>query len=232
MRNLPGVTSFLDFVLDRLPPPPTRVLEVGCGKNGGVVEELVRVGYDATGVDPEAPGRPRFTRVRFEDLEENGTFDAVLASRVLHHVEVLTDVLDKIARLAPLLIVEEFAWELIDAPTQEWYEAHRRRLDAEAAEPSGPADLDEWRARHPDLHPATVVLRELESRYDERFREERPYFYLWLKHPPTKDVEAELIARGDIQPIGLRYVGVRLRDGPHRPDPHDELDLNVPPSGG
>jgi hypothetical protein len=203
------VTGFLEFVLGRLPPAPARVLEVGCGKEGGVVRELVRAGYDAVGVDPEAPAGSRFKRIPFEELEETETFDAVVASRVLHHVELLEPVLDKIAQLAPLLIVEEFAWERIDAPTQEWYEAHRRRLEATGEEPRGPAGLDEWRRRRPDLHPATVVLRELERRFEQRFREELPYFYLWLKHPATEGLEAALIARGAIQPIGLRYVGVR-----------------------
>ena len=215
------MTSFAEFALQRLPTPPARVLEIGCGKDGGVVEELARAGFDTIGVDPEAPDGRRFRRIPFEAFEEADEFDAVVASRVLHHVELLEPVLDKIVRLAPLLIVEEFAWERMNAPTQEWYERHRRELEERGAEPRGPADLDEWRARHSDLHPATVVLRELETRFAERFREERPYFYLWLKDPATEEVEAGLIAAGSIQPIGLRYVGVRLPSGSARPDPRE-----------
>jgi hypothetical protein len=213
------LTSFLEFALKHLPPAPARVLEVGCGKEGGVVDALVDAGYDAVGVDPEAPYESRFRRVPFEAFEETAPFDAVVASRVLHHVKLLEPVLDRIARLAPLLIVEEFAWERIDGPTEDWYERHRRELEARGDGPRGPASLDEWRSRHLDLHPASVVLRELETRFQERFREERPYFYLWLRMPATEQIEAELIARGSIQPIGLRYVGVRLPNGSVRPDP-------------
>lgn len=203
------MTSFAGFVLGQLPPPPGRVLEVGCGPEGGVVEELAHAGYDAVGVDPDAPAGGRFRRVSFEDFDDTEPFDAAVASRVFHHVGPLERVLDKLARLTPLLIVEEFAWERMDAPTQEWYEAHRRKLEEQGADPEGPADLDEWRARHLDLHPASLVLRELERRLATRLLEERPYFYRWLKHPPTEAVEAELIAAGAIQPIGLRYVGSR-----------------------
>jgi SAM-dependent methyltransferase len=212
------VTSFLEFVLAELPPPPARVLEVGCGTEGGLVEALLGAGYQAVGVDPDAPDRPPFRQVPFEDFEESDTFDAAVASRVFHHVARLEPVLDKVAELAPLLVMQEFAWERIDVPTQRWYEAQRRRLEADGEDPSGPLELDEWRARHMDLHPATVVLRELESRYETQFLEERPYFHLWLEHPATEAVEAELIARGEIQPIGVRYTGVRLSE---RPDPRD-----------
>jgi hypothetical protein len=203
-----GVTSFAAFALAHLPPAPARVLEVGCGDEGGIVDELVRAGFDPLGIDPEAPEGPRFRRVSLEDLDEE-PFDAAVAARVLHHVQALEPVLDKLARLAPLVIVEEFAWERIDRPTQEWYEAHRRELEAQGVDPHGPADLDEWRSRHVDLHPASSVLRELEARFTTRLLEDRPYFYRWLKHPPTEPVESELIAAGAIRPIGFRYVGVR-----------------------
>jgi hypothetical protein len=203
------VTSFVEFVLGQLPPPPARVLEVGCGLEGGVVDKLAQAGYEALGIDPDAPAGSRFRRVSFEEFDETEPFDAAVASRVFHHVGSLDAVLDKLVRLAPLVIVEEFAWERIDAQTQAWYKAHRHALEAEGAEPRGPEDLDEWRLRHPDLHPASLVLRELERRLDTRFLEERQYFYRWLKHPPTEAVEAELIAAGAIQPIGLRYVGIR-----------------------
>ena len=217
------MSGFVEFVLERLPPPPARVLEIGCGHEGGFVAQLGQAGYEATGVDPAAPEGPSFERISFESFDDDGPFDAIIAGRVLHHVELLEPVLDKIARLAPLLVVEEFAWERIDAPTQAWYERHRRRLQANGDDPRGPEELDEWRARHPDLHPATVVLRELETRFEQRWCEERPYFYLWLKHPPTEAIEAAAIASGEIQPIGVRYVGIRRARGPARSDPREDV---------
>ena len=215
--------SFVEFVLGRLPRVPARVLEIGCGHEGGVVPDLRDAGFDAIGVDPEALDDTPFKRIPFESFEDEQGFDAIVAGRVLHHVEGLEPVLDKIVRLAPLLVIEEFAWERIDMPTQAWYERHRRELEVGGAGPRGPVDLDEWRARHTDLQPATVVLRELETRFQEHFREERPYFYRWLRHPPTEALEAELIARGEIQPIGVRYVGVRPAAGAARPDPRDAV---------
>ena len=50
-----------------LPAPPVRVLEIGCGPLGGFVPMLQASGYEATGIDPEAPAGAAFRRVGFED---------------------------------------------------------------------------------------------------------------------------------------------------------------------
>lgn len=200
--------DFTAFVLSQLPPPPAQVLEVGCGEEGGVVDVLAEAGYEVLGIDPDAPEGPRFRRITLEQLEEPARYDAVVASRVLHHVNPLGPAIDKLARLAPLLLVDEFAWERIDAATQQWYEAHHRQLTAAGASPKGPASLDEWRAHHHDLHPSYVLLHEFGARFEERHREQRPYFYRWLGDPATEALERGLIAAGAIQPIGVRYAGV------------------------
>jgi 2-polyprenyl-3-methyl-5-hydroxy-6-metoxy-1,4-benzoquinol methylase len=49
------VSDFLEFVLSRLPRAPARVLEVGCGIEGGVTPALAACGYDVLGIDPDAP---------------------------------------------------------------------------------------------------------------------------------------------------------------------------------
>lgn len=57
------------FVVDALPAAPARVVEIGCGSEGGFVPRLRADGYDAVGVDPEAPAGPeRYHRVEFERL--------------------------------------------------------------------------------------------------------------------------------------------------------------------
>lgn len=166
--------GFTAFVLQELPPPPARVLEIGCGDAGGVVPALVEAGYDAVGVDPRAPAGPRFRQVDFREVE--GEYDAVVAGRVIHHLQPLDDAVDKLASLAPLLVVDEFAWDLIDAGLQSWYEEqYRLRPDA-----PGPPTLDEWRRRHPGLHPHDVLLDALRRRYEERTLEWVPYFHRWL----------------------------------------------------
>jgi hypothetical protein len=183
------------------------VLEVGCGREGGVAPALARAGYDVLAIDPDAPDGALYRRVTLEQLDDPGPFDAVVAGRVLHHVEPLDPALDKLARLAPLLIVDEFAWNHMDEPTVDWYERQHRALAAAGREPKGPPSLGEWRVRHAGLHPFETVRAALDARYDEQHVEWRPYLYLWLDGPATESLESTLIDAGAIRPIGFRYVG-------------------------
>jgi hypothetical protein len=203
------VTTFAEFLLDHLPRPPARVLEVGCGKTGGVTPALVEAGYDVLAIDERAPEGERFRRITLEQLEEPAAFDAVVAERVFHHVHPLGDALDKVARLAPLFILDEFAWERIDEPTQDWYERQHHLLKAAGTAPGGPPDLSEWRSEWDDLHPSDVVLRELAARFEQRFYVDRPYLYRWLGGPASESLEEALIDAGAIRPIGFRWVGLR-----------------------
>jgi SAM-dependent methyltransferase len=74
------------FVRDHLPKSPARIAELGCGEAGGHLAVLLNVGYDAVGVDPEAPERPGYRRIAFEDYVPDAPLDAVIASLSLHHV--------------------------------------------------------------------------------------------------------------------------------------------------
>ena len=206
------MSDFATFVLEQLPAPPCRVLEIGCGSEGGLVELLAERGYDVLGVDPHAPEGERFIRATFQEASNSllpAQWNAVIAGRVLHHVHPLGEGLDLLASLAPLLLVDEFAKELIDAPAQEWYEGQHRMLAAAGGAPYGPADLDEWRLRHPDLHPHTVLLEALRERYDERVIEWVPYFHRWLGGPSSEALEQTLIDAGAIPAIGYRWAGAR-----------------------
>jgi hypothetical protein len=185
------------------------VLEVGCGREGGVAPHLAAAGYDVLAIDPQAPAGALYRRVTLEELDDPGPFDAVVAGRVLHHVQPLGAALDKLTTLAPLLILDEFAWNHMDEPTIAWYESQHSVLVAAGHEPHGPADLAEWRARHADLHPYETLRTEVDARYDERYFEWHPYFYRWLGGPASEALESALIAAGAIRPIGFRYAGVR-----------------------
>jgi Methyltransferase domain len=205
------LVDFTAFALSHLPPPPARVLEVGCGPDGGITPALADAGYDACAVDPRAPAGERFQQTTLEDLDEQ-SFDAVVAERVFHHVHALGDAADKVARMSPLLILDEFAWDRIDGPTQDWYESQRRTLVAAGIEPKGPPYLDDWRAKHVEaLIPSDAVLRELRARFDEQLFEPRPYLYRWLNGPATEALERTLLAAGAIQPIGFRWIGASAR---------------------
>jgi SAM-dependent methyltransferase len=201
--------DFTEFALSQLASAPRRVLEVGCGREGGVAPALAAAGYDVLAIDPDAPEGPLYRRMTLEELDEAAPFDAVVAGRVLHHVDPLEAALDKLARLAPLLILDEFAWNHLDEATTDWYEAQHRLLVSAGREPSGPPDLGEWRGRHEDIHPYETLRSELDVRYDERYFEWRPYLYRWLEGPATESLEAALIDVGAIRPIGFRYAGVR-----------------------
>ncbi|MGZ4409097.1 MAG: class I SAM-dependent methyltransferase [Gaiellaceae bacterium] len=200
--------DFKEYALSQLPPPPGRVLEVGCGHEGGVARELAAAGYDVVAIDPAAPEGPLYRQVTLEQFDDPGPFDAVVAGRVLHHVDPLGPALDKLAALAPLLILDEFAWNHMDEPTVDWYQNQRRLLVATGREPKGPSSIEEWRARHADLHPYETLRAEIDARYDELHFEWRPYFYLWLEGPASESLETGLIAAGAIRPIGFRYAGV------------------------
>ena len=193
------MTNFTEFLLEHLPPPPARVLEVGCGPRGGVTPALVERGYDAVAIDEQAPDGERFRQITLQELEEPAAFDAVVAERVFHHVHPLGEALEKVARIAPLFVLDEFAWERIDGPTQEWYEGQHRMLRALGREPPGPPRLD----------PSDVLRRELAARFEQRLYEDRPYLYRWLDGEASEPLEQALIDAAAIRPIGFRWVGVR-----------------------
>ncbi|MDQ5820526.1 MAG: class I SAM-dependent methyltransferase [Actinomycetota bacterium] len=192
--------DFTEYALSHLPSPPARVLEVGCGSRGGVTPALLERGYDVLANDPQAPDGPSYVRATLEELDDPGPFAAVVAGRVLHHVHPLEPALDKLASLAPLLIVDEFAWNHLDDATRAWYEAERAVLQ------NGP-DLDRWAEEHRNLHPCEPLRLALDARYEERHFEWRPYLYRWLGGAGTESRERGAIDAGAIRPLGFRYVG-------------------------
>lgn len=201
------MAAFADFVLAWLPPAPASVLEVGCGREGGVVAALSAAGYDVLGVDPDAPEGPPFRRETFQAAAPSlGTFDAVVAGRMLHHVHPLDEAVELLTRLAPRLVVDEFAWEAIDPAAQAWYERRHAELTAAGGAPGGPATLDEWRWRHPGLHRSDAVLAALRERYRDLAFEPLPYLHRWLG-PAEEAAETALVEAGTIPATGWRWAG-------------------------
>jgi hypothetical protein len=199
---------FLAYALANLPAPPARVLEVGCGTDGGLAPALAAAGYHVLAIDPDAPEGALFRRITLEELDDPGPFDAVVAGRVLHHVDPLGPGLDKLSRLAPLLVVDEFACDRVDDAARDWHRDEYDALLAAGASPAGPEDLHVWRSAHAGLHSYGVLRTELDERYDERDFHWRPYLYRWMLSPDMKAREEQAIASGVIQPIGFRYTGV------------------------
>ena len=195
------------FVLSQLPPPPARVLEVGCGA-GELARALDAAGYDVVAVDPRAPDGPIFRRMRLGELGDEGPFDAAVARYSLHHIEPLDGAIDRIASLLASrgkLVVEEFGWDLVDEPTAAWIAEQLGRDSADAA-------LAEWRADRQRLHRYGDLRRELDRHFEERLLEWHPYLHRSLERPELEAREREAVNRGEIAAIGFRYTGLR-RDG-------------------
>jgi SAM-dependent methyltransferase len=193
--------SLEEFVRGELPAPPARVLEVGCG-DGELARALDVAGFRVLAIDPRAPKGPIFERTTIEELHEGaGPFDAVVASRSLHHVDDLDLVLPKIGRLAPLAVVEEFAWDRLDDATARWYDEQRGRS------PDPPRPSSEWASRHAHLHGFDALREGFRRHFAERSFAFVPYLHRYLHVPELERVEAELIAAGKIQALAFRFVG-------------------------
>ena len=191
-----------DFVRAELPEPPARVLEVGCG-DGELARALDAAGYRVLAIDPVAPDGPIFERTTIEDLRDAGPFDAAVASRSLHHVHDLDAVLAKLAGLAPLLVLHEFAWDRLDDATARWYDEQRGRS------PDPPPSASEWRSRHAHLHGFDALRSGLRRHFEERAFAFVPYLYRYLHLPELEPLEREAIERGEILALAFTYVGVR-----------------------
>ena len=197
------------------------MVEIGCGPLGGFVPMLRSAGYDAVGVDTEAPEGADYHRTGIEEFTPPGAVDLVVASRSLHHVADLDDVLDRmVGMLAPggTVVVLEWAWERFDDATARWcFERlppadddpnwlHRRQ---EAWLESGKpwdAYLKEW-ATDDGLHAGEAVLAALRARSAHRGR--RPRGLLLPRPEPGSPRTDELaaVASGRIQANGIRFVG-------------------------
>jgi SAM-dependent methyltransferase len=206
------------FVEAHLPPAPARVLEVGCGR-GDLARAIARSGYRVVAIDPDAPSGEIFRAVSLEEFADPGPFDAVVASRSLHHIPDLGEALDKVARLlrpGRPLIASEHAWERLDEPTARWYLRHRLEAEPEAASSLAQC-LSDWEHDHAGLHTYATMRRELDRRFTERYFGWTPYLYGELGGAVDPREERALIDAGEIQATGFRYVGERAAVRPGRP---------------
>lgn len=204
-----------------LPAPPAQVVEIGCGSLGGFVPMLRSSGYEAIGVDPEAPDERNYRRVEFENAEPFSGLDAAVASTSLHHVADPEEVIDRVAgALAPagLFVVVEWDWEAFDEPTAEWcFERlgvdedgswlHALRREWLASGQSWSACLRDWAQGH--VHPAELLLRLLDERFERTHFAEGSYFFADLAETTEAD-EPAAIQAGLIRATRVDYVG-RLR---------------------
>lgn len=194
------------FVGEHLPKTPARLLEVGCGQ-GDLTRALLALGHTVVAIDPDAPAGEPFQAVSLEEFSAEEEFDAVVASRSLHHIHDLGASVKKIARLlepSGRFILDEHACDRLDDRTARWYFLHR------VGQADAPSSLlachAEWESDHEGLHGYAAMREELDRHFRERFFAWAPYVYQELADVDEAQ-ERALIEAGAIQAMGFRYVG-------------------------
>lgn len=192
-----------EWVRSQLPPPPARVLEVGCGE-GELARALDAAGWEVTAIDPAAPKGAIFRPLKLEELEESESFEAVVAGRSLHHVGDLEGALDRIVGFLPAggpLVLDEFAWDRLDLATAKWFH------NVSGGGGSLEAFCRDWGDEHVGLHGYAAMRPALDKRFQERYFEWTPYLYRYNEVGADEAQERVLIEAGAIQALGFRYVG-------------------------
>ena len=192
------------FVRANLPAPPARLLEIGAGE-GDLARTLRELGYDVLAIDPDPRGAD-VTGVALHELDEpSESFDAAVAILSLHHVDPLGPSVRRLAEVlnpgAPL-IVDEFDVAAFDLAAAEWWLEQRRTLGGRE-EMSAEQLVEEHRGH---LHPLDVITDELTAHFTPSTPVRGAYLYRWDLGDRFRTAEEELIVRGELAPVGARFV--------------------------
>jgi len=185
------------------------------------VPSLRANGYEAIGIDPQAPASAHYQRAEFECASLPDQLDAVVASTSLHHVAEPAQVIDRIATTlmrGGRLVVVEWAWEKFDKKTAHWCftrlgpedEAgwlHHRRGEWQASGLQWPNYLRAW-AQRERLHRADELVRLLNKRLQCESLENGPYFFPDLADTTAADEQAAIDA-GVVNGTRIDWAGSR-----------------------
>jgi len=195
------------FVLEALPPPPARVLEVGAG-SGELAQALGEEGHEVVAIDP-ASETPTVRRVPLHELDEPArSFDAAVAVLSLHHVEPLQEScarLAEVVRPGGKLVLDEIDFGRFDERAAAWWlEQHDGAANGHS---DSPAEIVAHHRSH--CHMLSSLQATLEKWFELTAPARGPYLYRWDLGPEFRASEVETIARGDFEATGARLVGVR-----------------------
>jgi SAM-dependent methyltransferase len=225
------------WVLAHVKPGAT-ILEIGCG-DGHFARELLDRGFQVAALDADEQS---VTRARARGVaavcttwpEWNGDpVDAVAFTRSLHHIGALEAAVRKardVLRPQGLLLVDDFAFDAIDAATLDWFAGVLRSARVASRLAPVPGSLVErlrsaddlaaaWRAHHAhDIHAPADMRRAIEASFTVRQARDAAYLYRYLVPalPETGEgaqiveqvlrEEERRVAAGAIVPIGRRVV--------------------------
>lgn len=225
------------FICRFLPRGGERILEVGCG-TGELAAHLSYLGFRVTAIDSDeesiAAARLLGVDARVANWPDfsDGSFDAVLFTRSLHHIHPLREAVEAAVEcLQPngRIIVEDFAYETADERTLRWFVSASRIIAAAGLLTKRHEFLDEmlatdgslaaWHKHHDhDLSTAARIAEALETVCGSIIAENAPYFFRYLTNAMDSldqrnaviealaEQESELISQGAIIALGRRYV--------------------------
>ena len=240
MAHLPtdiAARHSLEFIKSHL-HAPCSLLEIGCG-DGDLAAALSAEGFDVTAIDNDVAA---ITKARVKgvnatkatwptDLSINA--NAIIFTRSLHHIHPLDNAIRAAhagLNRAGILLVEDFAYDDVDAKTVNWFVKALRapNLAAVLTPPKGSFvesvlasdyPTSAWHADHDHhLHSIGVMQQSISKLFDGVEVFDAPYLYRYLipALPETQhaahllgkflDQEDAAISAGEIFPVGKRIV--------------------------
>jgi 2-polyprenyl-3-methyl-5-hydroxy-6-metoxy-1,4-benzoquinol methylase len=190
----------LAFVAAHAPPPPARILEVGCG-DGALAWRLQGQGHEVVAIDCAADAvalaRQRGLDARLVEWPkfEESPFDVVLFTRSLHHIRPLAPAVRRakeLLKVGGVLLVEDFAFSEVQPIAVEWLYQLLAVLDVAVGLRRGTGglankllqsqgEIGAWHADHDhQLHTAQMLAACVRDLFGETVVTNVPYLYRYV----------------------------------------------------
>jgi SAM-dependent methyltransferase len=192
-----------DAVLGVAVPAGSRILDVGCG-DGGLVDRLAELGFDAIGVDPAAPPHRRLVQQRVEHAQRLGEFDALTAVMSLHHAELdaVVPALADLLRPRGSFFLYEFSWDAYDDRAATWLAKHNHSADNSVVG---------WQREHSELHTSAAIKKALYAHFEPVLEVRRPYLARMLGRRDLEATEHALIDAQMLPALGFWILARRTK---------------------